>query len=342
MHIEVKYFTFLEECSKEIVLLSEFREVMWTEKYRPKTLDEIVNQTEIVERLMRFVKEKSMPHCLFAGTPGTGKTTAAMCLAHDLYGAEFRKNYLELNASDERGIDVVRTTVKDFARTVSMAESPFKILVLDEADNMTSDAQQALRRTMEMYTTTCRFILACNYFTKIIEPIQSRCAFFRFVPLRADDVKARVRYVCSIEKVDITPKGLDALIYVGGGDLRRVINTLQAAAAVGEAVDETVIYRISGRVSPKELKELLADALGGDFNAARERVVKLMVEYGLSGLDVVKQVHREVLGLNTSERTKLQLIDIVGEAEYRMLQGGSDEIQLNAMLAKIAMSGNKG
>jgi replication factor C small subunit len=342
MHIEVKYFAFLEECRKEIVLLSEFHEVMWTEKYRPKTLDEIVNQTEIVERLKRFVKEKSMPHCLFAGTPGTGKTTAAMCLARDLYGSEFRKNYLELNASDERGIDVVRTTVKDFARTVSMAESPFKILVLDEADNMTSDAQQALRRTMEIYTTTCRFILACNYFTKIIEPIQSRCAFFRFVPLRADDVKARVRYVCKIKKVDITPKGLDALIYVGGGDLRRVINTLQAAAAVGEVVDETVIYRISGRVSPKELKELLADALGGDFNSARERVVNLMVEYGLSGLDIVKQVHREVLGLNTSERSKLQLIDIVGEAEYRMLQGGSDEIQLNAMLAKIAMSGNKG
>jgi replication factor C small subunit len=182
--------------------LSEFREVMWTEKYRPKTLNDIVNQAEIVERLKRFVKERSMPHCLFAGTPGTGKTTAAMCLAHDLYGPDYRKSYLELNASDERGIDVVRTTVKDFARTVSMAETPFKILVLDEADNMTPDAQQALRRTMEMYTNTCRFILACNYFTKIIEPIQSRCAFFRFVPLKADDVKARVKHVCKIENVE--------------------------------------------------------------------------------------------------------------------------------------------
>uniref|UniRef100_A0A7C3EVA2 Replication factor C small subunit n=1 Tax=Candidatus Methanomethylicus mesodigestus TaxID=1867258 RepID=A0A7C3EVA2_9CREN len=314
---------------------------MWTEKYRPKTLDDIVNQTEIVERLKRFVKERSMPHCLFAGTPGTGKTTAAMCLAHDLYGPDYRQNYLELNASDERGIDVIRTTVKDFARTVSMADAPFKILVLDEADNLTPDAQQALRRTMEMYTNTCRFILACNYFSRIIEPIQSRCAFFRFIPLRGEEVKARVKEICEKEGVRITPKGLEALIYVGGGDLRRVINTLQAAAASSKEVDDAVIYRISGRVSPKEVKDLLSDAIRGDFAAARAKVVRLMVDYGLSGLDIVKQVHREAMGISIDERARLELIDAVGEAEYRMLQGGSDEIQLNAMLAKIALIGSR-
>lgn len=321
--------------------MSELREVMWTEKYRPKTLDAIVNQAEIVERLKRFVKERSMPHCLFAGTPGTGKTTAAMCLAHDLYGPDYRQNYLELNASDERGIDVIRTTVKDFARTVSMADAPFKILVLDEADNLTPDAQQALRRTMEMYTNTCRFILACNYFSRIIEPIQSRCAFFRFVPLRGEEVKARVKEICEKEGVKITPKGLDALIYVGGGDLRRVINTLQAAAASSKEVDDGVIYRISGRVSPKEVKDLLSEAVKGDFGAARAKVVRLMVDYGLSGLDIVKQVHREAMGISIDERARLELIDAVGEAEYRMLQGGSDEIQLNAMLAKIALIGSR-
>jgi len=312
---------------------------MCTEKYRPRTLHEIVNQEEIIERLERFVKEKSMPNCLFAGPPGTGKTTAALCLAVDLFGKDYHKNYLELNASDERGIDVVRTTVKDFARTISMAEAPFKILVLDEADNMTPDAQQALRRTMEMYTNTCRFILACNYFSKVIEPIQSRCAFFRFAPLKPEDVKARVKHICGAEKVEITPSGLEALIYVGGGDLRRVVNMLQSAAAVGDKIDEKGIYRIAGRVSPKELKEILEKALDGDFNAARNDTVKLMVEYGLSGLDIVKQVHRELLGLELDERAKLQLIEVVGEAEYRLLEGGSDEVQMNAVLAKIAMIG---
>jgi len=229
--------------------------------------------------------------------------------------------------------------VKDFAMTISMAEAPFKILVLDEADNMTPDAQQALRRTMEMYTNTCRFILACNYFSKVIEPIQSRCAFFRFAPLKPEDVKARVKHICGAEKVEITPSGLEALIYVGGGDLRRVVNMLQSAAAVGDKIDEKGIYRIAGRVSPKELKEILEKALDGDFNAARNDTVKLMVEYGLSGLDIVKQVHRELLGLELDERAKLQLIEVVGEAEYRLLEGGSDEVQMNAVLAKIAMIG---
>ena len=211
---------------------------MWTEKYRPRSLDDIVNQEEIVNRLKSFVKARNIPHCIFAGPPGTGKTTAALCLAHDLYGPGYHEYIMELNASDERGINVVRETVKTFARTRSIGEVPFKILILDEADNMTSDAQQALRRTMERYTETARFILIANYSGRIIEPIQSRCAPFRFTYLPEEQIIKRIRYISEQEGLTISEDGIKAIIEIGGGDLRRTINVLQTAASTGKPIDE--------------------------------------------------------------------------------------------------------
>src|SRR5438876_6924339 len=191
---------------------------LWTEKYRPKTLDEIVDQEEIVSRLKEFVTRGAMPHCLFAGPPGTGKTTAALCLAHNLFGERFQDVFMELNASDERGIDVVRTTVKEFARMASLSQVPFKILVLDEADNMTNDAQAALRRTMEKYTETCRFILCCNYSGRIIEPIQSRCALFRFTPLPESRIVEHLHHIAKQEGLKVTDSGLKSVVEVAEGD----------------------------------------------------------------------------------------------------------------------------
>ncbi|MEM4884954.1 MAG: replication factor C small subunit, partial [Saccharolobus sp.] len=310
--------------------------------YRPRSLDDIVNQKEIVERLKKFIKEKNMPHLLFAGPPGTGKTTAALALVHDLYGENYTENFLELNASDERGIDVIRNKVKEFARTVKSPNIPFKVVLLDEADNMTSDAQQALRRTMELYTQSTRFILACNYLSKIIEPIQSRTALFRFYPLKKEDVVGRLAYIAKNENVEYDQKALEAIYDITLGDMRKSINILQAASAYGKVTVEAV-YKVLGLAQPKEVREMLNLALQGKFMQAREKLRSLLITYGLSGEDIIKQLHRELTSadLQISDELRVLLLDYLGEVEFRIMEGADDEIQLSGLLAKIAIYGNK-
>ncbi|MEM1643005.1 MAG: replication factor C small subunit [Desulfurococcaceae archaeon] len=317
-------------------------ELLWAEKYRPRTLDEIVNQRDTVIRLKKFVEEKNMPHLLFAGPPGTGKTTAAHCLAHDLYGDNYRAYMLELNASDERGIEVIRSKVKEFARSMVSGEVPFKIVLLDEADNMTPDAQQALRRLMELFTINTRFILIANYPSKIIEPIQSRCAVFRFTSLSKDDVVGRLKWIAEKEGVELEDEALEVIYELSEGDMRRAINVLQASSALGKVTVESV-YRVVGLAHPREVREMVKSALAGDFTGARGKLRELMINYGLSGLDVIKQVHREIFGaeLKLPEELKVLIADYAGEIQYRLTEGSDDEIQLNAFLAKLALLGKK-
>lgn len=317
-------------------------ELLWAEKYRPRTLDEIVNQRDTVIRLKKFVEEKNMPHLLFAGPPGTGKTTAAHCLAHDLYGDNYRAYMLELNASDERGIEVIRSKVKEFARSMVSGEVPFKIVLLDEADNMTPDAQQALRRLMELFTINTRFILIANYPSKIIEPIQSRCAVFRFTSLSKDDVVGRLKWIAEEEGVELEDEALEVIYELSEGDMRRAINVLQASSALGKVTVESV-YRVVGLAHPREVREMVKLALAGDFTGARGKLRELMINYGLSGLDVIKQVHREIFGaeLKLPEELKVLIADYAGEIQYRLTEGSDDEIQLNAFLAKLALLGKK-
>ncbi len=308
---------------------------IWVEKYRPKTLDEIVDQEEVVARLKGYVERKNIPHLLFAGPPGTGKTASAIALARDLFGENWRDNFIEMNASDERGIDVVRHKIKEFARTAPI-NAPFKIIFLDEADALTADAQAALRRTMEMYSKICRFILSCNYISRIIEPIQSRCAVFKFKPIPPEAMRKRLLEICEKEGVEITEDGLEALIYVSGGDFRRAINALQGAAALNKKVDANAIYQITATARPEEIRDLLDSALKGNFMQAREKLDRLMVEYGMSGEDVVSQLFKEIVSSSMDEKLKVTLIDKLGEVDFRLTEGANERIQLDAYLAFLA------
>jgi replication factor C small subunit len=313
---------------------------MWAEKYRPQTLDDIVNQTEIVSRMKNFVKERNLPHLLLVGPAGVGKTTSILALAQDLYGPSYRSFTLELNASDERGIDVVRDKVKNFARTAAISsEVPFKILIMDEADSLTSAAQHALRRTMEMYTKTCRFCLIGNYSENIIEPIQSRCSVFRFSPLSEKDAKNWIRAIAKKERVKLIEEGLNAIYEASMGDLRKATNLLQAAAATqsGE-VDDIAIYGVLGRVSPGKVREMINLGLKGEFLEAREVLRTLLIDEGLAADDIIRMIYSEVLRLSIPERLKVQLADSIGEVDFRLTQGARPEIQLSALIAKLALT----
>ncbi len=314
---------------------------IWVEKYRPRTLDEVVGQDEVIQRLKGYVKQGSIPHLLFAGPPGTGKTATAIALTRDLFGDVWRDNFIELNASDERGIDVVRHKIKEFARTAPIGGARFKIIFLDEADALTADAQAALRRTMEMYSKSCRFILSCNYLSRIIEPIQSRCAIFKFRPVPKEAMKKRLLEICEKEGVRITEDGLEAILYISGGDFRKAINALQGAAALGEVVDAEAIYQITATARPEEIGKLIETALKGKFLEAREMLDRLMVHYGMSGEDVVTQMFREIISSPIDENMKVLLIDKLGEIDFRLTEGANERIQLEAYLAYLATLAKK-
>jgi len=313
---------------------------IWTEKYRPKNLDEVVGQKHVTERLKAYVSSNNMPHLLLTGPAGTGKTTCSLALAKEMFGDEWKGNFIELNASDERGIDVVRGKIKEFARTAPLGKAEFKIIFMDEADALTSDAQAALRRTMEKFSKICRFILSCNYSSKIIDPIQSRCAVFRFKPLSREDVSEFLGMIVKNEGIQIDDDAMEALIHVARGDMRRAVNSLQVAAAQGDKIDIDTIYQTTGLANPEEVKKMLETALAGNFIGARDRLDEIMIEFGLSGQDIIRQIHSSFFELSIGDAEKVRLMDKTGEIEFRIIEGSNERIQLEALLAYIVTLGN--
>jgi replication factor C small subunit len=297
---------------------------------------DIKGQASVVQRLASYAAMTDFPHLLFAGPPGTGKTTAAMALTRDVFGTDFRQNLLEMNASDERKLESIRTKVKQFARTAPYGGAKFKIIFLDEADALTHDAQGALRRIMEQYAETCRFILSCNYSSKIIEPIQSRCAVFRFRPLADAEVLEQVKSVAKIEKVKLDNDAGDALVRISQGDLRKAITALQVAAALDNKISRSLIYETSATAPPESLHQYLMSCRQDGFHAARRRLRELLDRYGLAGTDFVNQLHRELYGADfLSEIQKLDLTDLMAEIDFRLVEGGGESVQLDALTAKL-------
>ena len=314
---------------------------IWTEKYRPKDFSDVKGQEEIVKRVSAFVKQKNMPHLLFAGPAGIGKTSLSLVIARQLFGDGWKQNFLELNASDERGIDVIRIKVKDFARTKAIGNVPFKIIYLDECDALTRDAQQALRRTMENYTQTCRFILSCNYSSKIIDPIQSRCAIFRFTPLDKKYIFAIIDKIAKEEGLKINESAKEALYEASEGDCRKLENLMQSSAAINKKISEDIIFSIASMARPKEIKEVLELALKNKFIDARKKLLDTMLNYGLSGLDIIRQIQKETWSLDIDNKIKAELVDRCADIEFRMTEGSDEFIQLEALLAYFVLKGLK-
>jgi replication factor C small subunit len=310
--------------------------MMWVEKYRPEKLEDLVNQESVKQRLKQLLEKKEeLPHLLFAGPPGSGKTTTAMIIAHQILGEHMREYTLSLNASDERGIDVVRERVKTFARFVDRrAGVPYRLVILDEADEMTHDGQTALRRIMEEASTYTRFILICNYSSGIIEPLQSRCAIFRFHRLDEASVTEYLKVVAKGERLKVTSESVYSAIYEATqGDLRQAINMMQAASASSELTLDAV-KSASGASVKSRVSEVMQLALEGNFESARMKMIELTRVYGIPERDFLRFANESLISMNVVDPARA--ISILAEYDFRLVQGSQPELQLTAMLAQLS------
>ena len=312
--------------------------VMWVEKYRPQKISELVNQKETIGSISSMLKNQSeLPHLLFSGSAGVGKTTAALCLSNEILREHWRTYTLELNASDERGINMVRERVKKFSRFAGLdTEIPFKIIILDEADEMTSDAQTALRRIIEDTSKICRFILIANNLSKIIAPIQSRCVVFKFTRISDKDIISQLKFIAKQEKIKTDEKGLQTICDYTNGDLRHAINILQAVASSGD-VTESIVKSVVGLTKTKDVQDVLKLALDGKISNSRDKMIELIKVYGMSESDFLKYINQAAFNSKTSNLEGM--LETIAKYDYRILVGSNPEIQLSALLAELTKFG---
>ncbi|KAF8634589.1 hypothetical protein AX17_004178 [Amanita inopinata Kibby_2008] len=304
----------------------------WVEKYRPVTLDDVVSHKDITGTIERFIEKNRLPHLLFYGPPGTGKTSTILAVARRIYGPKFRKQILELNASDERGIDVVREQIKQFSETRTLFSKGFKMVILDEADMMTQAAQAALRRVIEHYTKNVRFCIICNYVNKIIPAIQSRCTRFRFSPLPIPEVERRLDGVVAAENVKLTEDGKTALLKLSKGDMRRALNVLQACHAAYDMTGENEIYNCTGSPHPSDIETVVNSMLSDEFTTSYQMINALKTERGLALQDLITGAYEYLETIELKPHVKVYLLDYLATSEYRLSTGANEKIQLTALL----------
>lgn len=321
-------------------------ELPWVEKYRPKYLSEVVGNTETINALRRIAKDGNLPHMILSGSPGIGKTTAVLCLARELLGDDprlLKEAVLELNASDDRGIDVVRNMIKTFAqKKVTLPHNRHKIVILDEADSITPSAQQALRRTMEIYSNSTRFVFSCNQSNKIIEPLQSRCSILRFNRLRDEDILVVLKRILEREHIEsYSDDGLGALIFTSDGDMRQAVNNLQSVYYGFGLINSENVFKIVDMPNPLVVHRMLTDALRGDVDAGLA-VLKELWDKGYSAIDIVNvcfRVCKTITGDNVDGERQLELLRKVGECQMRVVEGVASYLQLSGMLVGVSRVG---
>ncbi|XP_017882167.1 replication factor C subunit 5 [Ceratina calcarata] len=306
----------------------------WVEKYRPKQLDDLISHEEIIKTINKFIEGNQLPHLLFYGPPGTGKTSTILACARKLYTpGQFNSMVLEMNASDDRGIGIVRGQILNFASTGTMYKSGFKLIILDEADAMTNDAQNALRRIIEKYTDNVRFCIICNYLSKIIPALQSRCTKFRFGPLSKDQILPRLNTIIETEKLNVSEDGKNALVTLSGGDMRKVLNVLQSTWLAFGSVTEENVYACVGHPLPVDIKNIINWLLNESYDMCYSKIQDIKLKKGLALQDILTELHLFVNKIEFPDDILMNLIIKLAEIEKRVCIGCSEAVQLNALVS---------